>query len=59
MIPRLGLAITRVFRANVPDPFVLAVGLTILTFVLALVFGTWGDKSPAESALGFLDSRAS
>ncbi|MFO0836479.1 MAG: TIGR00366 family protein [Phycisphaerales bacterium] len=56
MIPRLGLAITRVFRAIVPDPFVLAVGLTILTFVLALVFGTWGDKSPAERALALLDS---
>ncbi len=56
MIPRLGLAITRVFRAIVPDPFVLAVGLTILTFVLALVFGTWGDKSLAERALALLDS---
>ena len=56
MIPRLGLAITRVFRAIVPDPFVLAVGLTILTFVLALAFGTWGDKSLAERALALLDS---
>lgn len=56
MIPRLGLAITRVFRAIVPDPFVLAVGLTILTFILALAFGTWGDKSPADRALALLDS---
>ncbi len=56
MIPRLGLAITRVFRAIVPDPFVLAVGLTILTFVLALAFGTWGDRSLAERALALLDS---
>lgn len=56
MIPRLGLAITRVFRAIVPDPFVLAVGLTILTFVLALAFGTWVDKSLAERALALLDS---
>jgi short-chain fatty acids transporter len=56
MIPRLGLAITRVFRAIVPDPFVLAVGLTILAFVLAMAFGTWGDKSFAERALALLDS---
>ncbi|MCC6230232.1 MAG: TIGR00366 family protein [Phycisphaerales bacterium] len=56
MIPRLGLAITRVFRAIVPDPFVLAVGLTILTFILAIFFGTWEGKPVADRALALLDS---
>ncbi len=56
MIPRLGLAITRVFRAIVPDPFVLAVGLTILTFILAIFFGTWDGKPVADRALALLDS---
>lgn len=34
MLPRLGLRIARVFRASAPDPFVLAILLTALTFVL-------------------------
>ncbi len=37
MIGKLGLRISAVFRALAPDPFVLAVVLTVLTFVLALV----------------------
>lgn len=41
MIGRLGLAISRVFRHVMPDPFVLAVLLTLLTLVLArLATGT-------------------
>ena len=36
MIARLGLWISRLFRHTVPDPFVLAVLLTVLTVVLAL-----------------------
>lgn len=39
MISRLGLLISRVFRRTAPDPFVLAILLTVLTAVLALGFG--------------------
>ena len=39
MISRLGLLISRVFRKTAPDPFVLAVLLTLLTAALALAFG--------------------
>jgi short-chain fatty acids transporter len=37
MIARLGLLISRVFRSAMPDPFVLAVLLTFVTFALALL----------------------
>ncbi|NIM70119.1 MAG: hypothetical protein GTO48_06635, partial [Xanthomonadales bacterium] len=36
---RLGLAVSRVFHRIVPDPFVIAVGLTLLAAALALLFG--------------------
>lgn len=39
MIGRLGLLISRIFRRTAPDPFVLAILLTIVTAVLALSFG--------------------
>jgi len=46
MISRLGLRISELFRRTAPDPFVLAVLLTALTFALALLLtggGTVGD----------------
>lgn len=47
MLSRLGLAISRVFRGVVPDPFVIAIVLTGVTLVLALAFGRWpGDAAP-------------
>lgn len=39
MISRLGLRICEVFRRTAPDPFVLAVLLTLLTAALALLIG--------------------
>ena len=39
MISRLGLLISRIFRRTAPDPFVLAILLTVLTAFLALGFG--------------------
>ena len=48
MISKLGLRICDVFRRTAPDPFVLAVLLTILTALLALAFGF-----PGESGAGF------
>ena len=62
MIGRLGLRISAVFRATAPDPFVVAVLLTLLTFVLAFtltdtepsaVVDHWGGSSGVWSLLGF------
>lgn len=41
LISRLGLAISRVFHAICPDPFVIAILLTILTAVIASAWGTF------------------
>jgi len=41
MIARLGLGISSVFHRTCPDPFVIAVGLTLLTVLLAVCFGTF------------------
>jgi short-chain fatty acids transporter len=57
MISRLGLWITRVFRAVVPDPFVLAVLLTVVTAILALALGRWPEgESTGVRALSLLDA---
>lgn len=39
MISRLGLLISRIFRRTAPDPFVLAILLSLVTALLALGFG--------------------
>jgi short-chain fatty acids transporter len=55
MIGRLGLLISRIFRRTAPDPFVLAILLSILTAVLALGFGQVphapGTSTTSTSAL--------
>lgn len=43
MISRLGEALGRAFRATAPDPFVIALLLTLLTAVLAVGFGYPGS----------------
>ena len=45
MLPRLGSTIARFFRATAPDPFVLAILLTLLTFALALIYT---DAAPRD-----------
>jgi short-chain fatty acids transporter len=45
MIRRLGHRCAAIFRAITPDPFVLAVGLTLVVFAMALVFQ---GASPVE-----------
>ncbi len=45
MLARLGSIIARLFRAIAPDPFVIAILLTFLTFALALVYT---DATPRE-----------
>jgi short-chain fatty acids transporter len=55
MISRLGSVLSRVFARVMPDPFVLAVLLTVLTLVLALTLGgfpaTPQDTSPIRSLM--------
>src|SRR5215510_1418341 len=45
MISRLGLLLCKAFSKVMPDPFVLAVLLTLVTFALALI---WTDSSPGQ-----------
>jgi len=53
MVSALGLRVSRVFRRYIPDPFVLALLLTLLTAALSLAFGdfpgrsagTWGARA--------------
>lgn len=47
MIAGLGLKLSAVFRRTAPEPFVLAVLLTILSLALALVFGRFPDHEGA------------
>ncbi len=49
MLPRLGARIASVFRATAPDPFVLAILLSALTFFLA--WAHMGVTAPNASAL--------
>lgn len=62
MIGKLGLKISAVFRATAPDPFVLAVLLTAVTFLLAVgltdskpadLIDDWGSADGVWSLLGF------
>ncbi len=62
MLEQLGRRLTSLFRATTPDPFVLAVGLTFVVFVLAFVVeGTppieavraWQGDAGFWSLLGF------
>jgi len=52
MIARLGASLSKLFAKTAPDPFVIAVGLTLLTAVLSVTLGfsdqvTVGDKANA------------
>ena len=50
MIARTGERLSAIFRRTAPDPFVLAVLLTVVTAALALVFGTF-ERAPASELL--------
>ena len=49
MIARLGSTISRIFERTAPDPFVLAVLLTVLTAALAMVFGDFDGAGDGRS----------
>lgn len=53
MISGFGLRISRVVERVVPDPFVIAIFLTLVTVIAALLWGDFGDQSPY---IGVLDS---
>ena len=53
MISGFGLRISRVVERVVPDPFVIAIFLTLVTAIAALLWGDFGDQS---SFIGVLDS---
>jgi short-chain fatty acids transporter len=60
MISRLGLRISDVFRRTAPDPFVLAIVLTLVTAALALGLGFVEERAAgvpsSERALKLLDA---
>lgn len=65
MIARLGSSLSKVFARTAPDPFVIAVGLTVLTAVLAVTIGytdqgggglSGAELSIAEKSKLMLDS---
>ena len=58
MISRLGLAISRVFARTAPDPFVIAIVLTLVTVVLALLIGRFSthDQSTLDRMEFLLDA---
>lgn len=53
MFSALGLAISKRVERIIPDPFVIAIGLTILTVIIALLWGDFGDR---KSVVAILDS---
>lgn len=51
MIARLGSSLSKVFSKTAPDPFVIAVGLTVLTAVLAVTIGFEGQGGGSELSI--------
>ena len=56
MIARLGSGLSKVFSKTAPDPFVIAVGLTVLTAILAVTVGYEGQGSVADKSKLLIDS---
>lgn len=57
MIATLGRVLTRVFTKTAPDPFVIAVGLTLLSALLALTLGHYdGAGALPEKANAMIDA---
>lgn len=57
MIASLGRALNAVFTRTAPDPFVIAVGLTLLSAILALTLGSYpGAETIPEKANAMVDA---
>jgi short-chain fatty acids transporter len=48
---RLGISISKVFERVVPDPFVIAILLTVFTAIMALLFGNFEGESNTTALL--------
>ena len=55
MIARLGLILSRSIGRCIPDPLILALGLTVLTAILALSFG-YPDIGRREASFALIDT---
>jgi len=55
MIAQLGESLSRVFRKTAPDPFVIAILLTIITAVLAITLGEIHAPEQEAPAVGLVD----
>jgi short-chain fatty acids transporter len=51
-LARLGLASRRGFGRITPDPFVLAIGLSLIVLVAAITLGDWPGTASADTLLG-------
>ncbi len=51
MISRVGIIISKIFERIVPDPFVIAILLTVVTAILALFFGNFDGDSNITALL--------
>ena len=51
MISKLGLGISKYVERAVPDPFVIAILLTIVTAIAAFVWGDFGDENATTALL--------
>jgi short-chain fatty acids transporter len=57
MIATLGRVLTNVFTKTAPDPFIIAVGLTLVSALLALTLGSYpGAESIPEKANAMIDA---
>ena len=56
MISRIGLIVSSTIGRFVPDPFVLALGLTVLTAGLAMIFMMSGENQNSEEFTAVLDA---
>ena len=55
MIARIGLLISRTIGRWIPEPFVLALGLTVITAILAILLGYPG-KTRSEASVQLLET---
>jgi len=56
MISRVGLAVSRAFERAAPDPFAIAILLTLLTAILALLLGSFDISPGASRVVALLDA---
>ena len=59
LVSNIGLLLSRTIGRCIPDPFVLAIALTLLTALLALFLpGTFSDRGETSLPVAILDTSA-